>query len=442
MGFLGRKFALQPEIQAYFMDVANKFDLRRHIQFRTVVESSQWDEESGSWLSTLRDLSSNTTSSLRSKILVSAVGGLSIPKKCDLPGTLTFEGKLFHSAQWDHSFNWKGKNIVVLGNGCSATQFVPAISDGPGAARKVTQFAKQAHWLGETLNPEYSAAFKWMMRWVPLAMRLYRLSIYLEKEKDFRGFDTVSGAAYRADAQKEAIEYIRKNAPAKYRDFLVPKTEIGCKRGVKDTEYLASLHRSNVELVYDDPVEAIIPSGVRTRSGRVISADAIILATGFETQQVLAPMEIYGENGISVKEHWGHVSDGSPSAYFGTCLSGFPNFFIMMGPNTLSGHLSVIYTTECQVNFMMRVIRPIKQCLAAEKPKKADILRVKPDAEIQDIAQTQLKARQLVWASGCSSWFLDPETGRNSVMFPDYQYKFWLKSIFVTWKDVMYQKSA
>jgi cation diffusion facilitator CzcD-associated flavoprotein CzcO len=141
------------------------------------------------------------------------------------------------------------------------------------------------------------------MRWVPLAMRLYRANLYWEKESEFSGFHTDSGAGIRQRWSDVAAEYIRKHSPEKYRDFLVPKTEVGCKRRVNDTDYLLSLHRDNVELIYDDPVQEVLEDGVRTRSGREVAADAIVLANGFETQKFLFPMEIRGQNGQSLTDH-------------------------------------------------------------------------------------------------------------------------------------------
>jgi hypothetical protein len=231
-----------------------------------------------------------------------------------------------------------------------------------------------------------------------------------------------------------------------------------------DTDYLACLHRKNVELIYDDPIDHITESGIMTKSGRKIDADAIVLANGFETQKPFFPMEIRGQNGQNIADHvsqyqqvegkfrliifqWLEFADGSPEAYFGTCLSGFPNFFILMGPNTLSGHLSVLYTTECQVNFIIRVIRPILDGLnrsilpslfVTEYPES---VVVTPVAERKDVAVTDHKAKQLVWATGCTSWFIDPSTGRNTIMFPDWQFKFHLRSIFIPWTDFLYKKS-
>jgi cation diffusion facilitator CzcD-associated flavoprotein CzcO len=167
----------------------------------------------------------------------------------------------------------------------------------------VTQFSRQAHWLAERPNPEYSALFKWTMKWVPLAMRIYRAKLYWDQEKDFKGFDIETGAELRSGWTKETADYIRANAPAKYRNFLVPVTEIGCKRRVNDTGYLACLHQENVNLIYDDPIEEIVPTGIRTKSGNIITADAIVLANGFETQKPFGSLQIFGERGVSMLDH-------------------------------------------------------------------------------------------------------------------------------------------
>ncbi|QYT03537.1 hypothetical protein H0G86_010486 [Trichoderma simmonsii] len=443
-----RRFALQSEIHEYFTEIAAQYEIHKHVQLASLVEKASWDEAMGTWSVMVRDLQSSKVTEYRSKILISAVGTLSVPQKCTIPGASTFEGSMFHTAQWDHTFNWKDKELIVVGNGCSATQIIPEISSGPGAAKMVTQFSRQAHWLAERPNPEYSALFKWTMKWVPLAMRLYRAKLYWDQERDFKGFDIETGAEIRSGWSKDAAAYIRANAPAKYRDFLVPKTEIGCKRRVNDTGYLASLHQENVNLIYDDPIEEIVPTGVRTKSGKIIPADAIVLAQGFETQKPFGSLQIFGERGVSIFEHWDRVSEGVPSSYLGTCLSGFPNFFIMMGPNTLSGHLSVIYTTECQINLALRIIRPILNAMRTDtsslvvgRPSR-DIVTVKPSAEKRDIEMVQQMAKKLVWASGCTSWFIDGNTKRNTIMFPDWQYKFWLRSIFVAWDDFAYRTSA
>ncbi|KAL9084931.1 MAG: hypothetical protein Q9159_004975 [Coniocarpon cinnabarinum] len=435
------KYPLQPEILAYLKGVASKYDIEKHIRFRSIVTSAHWEEASATWLVAVKDLETTQMTHRRCKALVSAVGVLSVPKECDVPGASAFQGRLFHTARWDHSFDWTNKEVVVLGNGCSATQAVPVISGGDKPVKKVTQFARQAQWIFERPNPQYSALFKWVMAYVPFAMRLYRLTQNYYAEMDFYSFDIVNGAGLRALYAKVGVDYMRRTAPEKYHDFLAPKTEVGCVRRVMDTDYFSSLNRDNVELVHADPVEEFVEGGVRTTSGRMVKADAVILANGFEVQKPLVSLNIFGEQGVSVAEHWDKFSEGTASAYFGTSLSEFPNFFILMGPNTASGHGNVLYVTECQINFALRALKPILRTLWAERSalsgvgSKADVIKVKAGAEQADIDHVQEKCKQLVWASGCTSWALDPATGRNTTMYPDFQYKFWLRSLFVPWRN-------
>jgi len=194
----------------------------------------------------------------------------------------------------------------TVGNGCSATQFVPIMANGSDAVKKITQFSRQAQYLSERENPQYSSLFKATMRYIPLAMRLYRATLYWQMERDYSGFDIEGGKHIREDLKRENDAYVKRVAPSKYWDALIPRTEIGCKRKVLDTEYLASLHKKSVELVSADGVEKITETGVQTKSGKEVDADAIILATGFATQQMLFPMEILGRHGVSLNRYVSH----------------------------------------------------------------------------------------------------------------------------------------
>ncbi|CAK3896648.1 hypothetical protein DOTSEDRAFT_49642 [Lecanosticta acicola] len=434
-----QKFSMRSEIQAYFRSVAEQYDLIPHIRFHSTVEIARWNESEQYWEVTIKDPNTKETFVRRARIVVSAVGSLSVPKRCEVPGADSFKGHLFHSAQWDHSFDWQGKDVVVLGNGCSATQFVPVMAE---KARKLTQVTRQSHFLAERPNPTYGPWFKAVMKYVPLAMRLYRFKLYADMEKDFAGFDIETGAKIRQELKDENEKYIKRMAPEKYWDALIPRHEIGCKRKVMDTDYLSTLHRDNVELVSDDPVEEIVEDGVRTKSGRVVKADAIILATGFEVFRMLFPMEIIGETGVSLNDYWEKAHSGAAQAYLGTCIPGFKNFFTMMGPNTVTGHLSVIYTVECQINFVLRLLDPILKTTPPHKPllsPKYTSVDVKPESAVWDSTWMQARLKQLVWASGCTSWALDPKTGMNIAMYPQYQFFFWLRSVFIPGKDFEYE---
>lgn len=434
-----QKFSMRSEIQAYFRGIAEKYRIVPHVTFNTTVEQAHWNDEGQFWETTLKNQQTKETYTKRSRILVSGVGNLSVPRDCELPGADSYKGKLFHSALWDHSFDWKDKDVVVLGNGCSATQFVPVMSED---ARSLTQFARQAQYLAERPNPVYSPAFKALMRYMPFAMRLYRFKLYADMEKDFASMETEGGRGIRQGLIEENERYVKKMAPEKYWDALIPKIEIGCKRKVMDTGYLECLHRKNVELIAEDPVEELTASGVRTKSGRELSADAIIMATGFQVFRMLFPMEIHGQDGVQLNEYWDKHYQGAAQAYLGTSVPGFPNFFTLMGPNTVTGHLSVIYTVECQINYVLRLLDPLiksKQASCSLLPSTPiNVVDVKFDAAKKDSIWMQKELSKLVWASGCTNWALDPSTGMNIAMYPGYQFMFWLRSVFIPRDDFEY----
>ncbi|PNS21475.1 hypothetical protein CAC42_1254 [Sphaceloma murrayae] len=438
-----KKYSMQPEIQSYFRSLASQYKVIPNIRFRSTVDEAIWEASTQTWLVTITDHVAKNTYTMRARTLVSGVGSLSVPNECQILGHETFKGRLFHSATWDNTFDWTGKDVVVIGNGCSATQFVPIVTTsgpskfaGSGPAKQVTQFSRQAHYLAERENPDYTDTWKAVMRYVPLAMRLYRFKHYYDMEKDFAGFYTQRGQRIRDGLANENETYVKKTAPQKYWDHLIPKHQIGCKRKVLDTDYLSCLWRDNMELVPDDPVDHIVGDGVVTKSGRFVHADAIVLATGFQTKKMLFPMKIVGENGVSLEEHWERTTSGSPAAYMGTLTPHFPNFFILMGPNTVTGHLSVIYTVECQILLTLALLSPI---LAASKPRLLPALSseiplsvaVTEEAATKDVTATHTQLKDFVWSSGCTSWALDPKTGTNIAMYPHYQWHYWLRSLFL-----------
>ncbi|KAF7564033.1 hypothetical protein G7046_g114 [Stylonectria norvegica] len=428
-----QKFTMQPEILAYFKDVAHRYNVDRHARLEHSVLKAEWQSDTNTWLVTIRDERTRRVFQRRSSVLLSAAGALTIPKPCEVPGHENFEGKMFHSAAWDHDFDYAGKDIVVLGNGCSATQFVPVIAE---TAKSVTQFIRQPHWLFERPNPKYSAAFRFLMRWMPGAMKIVRATVFTQLESEWLTFDNASGVNSRRTMAEASKKYIRDAAPAEYVEALIPKYEVGCKRRVFDTGYLKALHRPNLELVSDDPVTRVTTDGVVLKSGKTLHADAIALATGFETTKLLSNMEIVGREGISIAEHWNKYNEGFPQAYYGTCVAGFPNFFVMVGPNTLNGHLSVIFSSECQINFTLRVLDPVLRSLhpptlSLWPTQKVEAVEVTQEAETEENKWIQDLAKGLVWSTGCTSWYIEPKTGKNLAIYPNWQWHYWLRSIFL-----------
>lgn len=229
----------------------------------------------------------------------------------------------------------------------------------------------------------------------------------------------------RQRIREATYSYIESEAPAKYREILKPDYEPGCKRRVNTSTYLKCLHSPQMQLTKDAIVK-IGPDYVETKEGNRHSADAIIYATGFQTQKWLFPMEIKGINGKDLHDQWDAL--GGAEAYKGTVVTGFPNLFILYGPNAASGQHSVIFHSECQINYSCRLLRPVLR-------GGADSIMVKPEAQKRDLSWVHDKVQHLVFNSGCQSWWMDPATKKNTFIYPDPMYKYWLRTIFPRWSD-------
>lgn len=265
-----------------------------------------------------------------------------------------------------------------------------------------------------------------MMRYVPLAARLYRIHLAWQLESVFASFPmTARGAHLRQRIRAATRDYIDAAAPARYRAILQPDYEPGCKRRVNTSTYLACLHAPQMQLARDRAT-AIGPRHVETEAGAQHPADVVVYATGFLTQEWLFPMEIRGEGGRYLHEVW--RAAGGAEAYKGTVVAGFPNLFVLYGPNAATGQHSVIFHSECQINYTCRLLRPVLKGGARS-------IMVKSEAQAKDLAWVHEKLQGLVFNAGCSSWWMDPKTKKNTFIYPDPMYKYWLRTIFPRWSD-------
>ncbi|RFU81121.1 hypothetical protein TARUN_1075 [Trichoderma arundinaceum] len=417
----------QQEVWQYLNRVSIQYGLRDKMSFNSTVERCEWIEQTARWRITVRDNVSNTTFLHESQFLYSGCGILVQPRKADLPNIEAFDGPVFHAAQWRHDVDLTDKNVVVIGNGCSAAQIVPAIKD---QVKHVTQFARSKHWVIPPVEIPNTKLFQWLFMHIPGFLTFSRFAAFLFLENEMRGFYmTKAGAAYRRHATAVAEKYVKKKAPEKYHDKLIPDFEIGCKRRIYDPGYLTSLHSENVTL-RDDAIEEVTPSGIRSKDGYT-EADIIVLASGFETNTFCTNIDIVGRGGVTAEEHWRRL--GGPGAYNSTSLSGFPNFFILLGPNTATGHTSTIMAVENSVNYSLRLIKPVLQ-------GEATAVDVHPDAEKQYISQIHTDLKDTVWFSGCNNWYNRAQDGtvRNAMAYPYSQPYFWYQCLFPNYKDLKY----
>ncbi|KAG8736808.1 hypothetical protein FRC10_008939 [Ceratobasidium sp. 414] len=360
-------FSGQAEIKAYWERLVEKHKIGPHIEFFTEFLSAVWDERDQAYTITLRDVRSKETREVRAHAVVSAVGVFHKPKFPDIPGRDRFRGVSMHARMWDHSVDFSGKRVAVIGNGCSATQIVPTLSDNP--TTHIVNFCRTPSWFRPRPQAVISEREKWMFRNVPLFGKLFRWFIATQMDVAYINWTTGPLGTYlRRRREQEAVKLIKDLAPEKYHENLIPKFPLGCKRIVIDPGYLESLQRSNVELEFDTIAE-ITETGIVTKTGKNYDLDIICYATGFDVEGS-SSISVTGVGGKTMAEYF--KEEGGPTAYMGTTAPGFPNWFSLLGPNTatgrilsvhsfhgplthfvLVGHASVIYSEEVQVRFTM-----------------------------------------------------------------------------------------
>ncbi|PYI09797.1 dimethylaniline monooxygenase [Aspergillus sclerotiicarbonarius CBS 121057] len=406
--FYSYRFAIKPdwsttypgcdELHAYFLSVAEKYDIIPHCRFNKMCLDLTWDSTRSVWTCTFQDTISGEIFHREAPVVVSAIGTLDRPYIPEIEDADTFQGKMFHSARWDDTLKPEGKNIVVLGNGASATQFVPELVKKVGPNGSVTQFIRSAHWWTKRDNPKYSPLFKLIMKHIPLAARIYRLHLAWQLDRIFLSFQmTPKGASMRQTIRNTTTSYITQDAPPQYHQILTPNYEPGCKCRINTPTYLSCLHSPQMHLT-NDQVLKIHPTHITTATGTHYPADTIIYATGFDTQQWLHPLTITSQNQNKTQTlHSLWTASHGASAYKGTVVTSFPNFFILYGPNSGTGQHSVIFHSECQINFTCRLLRPVLR-------DSARSIMVKPDAQRRDVEWVHEKLKGFVFNTGCRSW--------------------------------------
>ena len=339
-----RRYAPQAEIQAYLEDVARRYGVLERIRLGTEVELATWDAERHRWLL------QTSAGDHEAEVLITACGQLSVPKTPPLPGLDSFEGPAFHTAEWRHDVELAGKRVAVIGTGCSAIQVVPAIQP---SVEHIDVYQRSPGWTFPKMDFAYSERAKRLFERFPALQRLDRAAVF--------GFMELGAAAmtnrrwllapFRAIARRQITSAIK---DAELRRRVTPKDEVGCKRLMLTDDWYPTLTEPNVEL-HTEGIAEVTPSGIRTEGGGERPADVIVLATGFKTHGFVAPMEILGAERRSLSEEWADV----PRAYLGMTVPGFPNMFLLYGPNTNGGTGSVIYTIEAGMTHVLGALREL-----------------------------------------------------------------------------------
>ncbi|PMS10716.1 flavin-containing monooxygenase [Trinickia caryophylli] len=406
-----RTFAPQQEILAYLERCAQKHGLASFVRLATRVSAVRFDDALRVWRLELQCGDAREPAEAQADIVIAANGPLSRPSLPAIAGIDRFAGKLFHSAAWDHDYVFEGKRVAVIGTGASAVQFVPRI------APQVSQlfvFQRTPPWIMPRRDREIEARAQRLFQRFPLAQRAARWALYWQHEARALAFVLAPGLMKRPMAFARA--YLSRRVPdAALRAKLTPDYRLGCKRVLLSSDYYPALCQPNVELV-TTRIREIVDEGVMTDDGRLHRVDAIVCGTGFQAGDAGAPFTVIGEQGADLDARW--QRDGA-QAYLGTAISGFPNFFMMLGPNTGLGHNSMIYMIESHIAY-------IAECLRTLARRGARTMTVTPAAQHAFNGRVQRASARSVWLTGCRSWYLS-KSGRNTQLWPGFTFCFrWL----------------
>ena len=402
-----RLFAPQREIWDYLRGCARKYGLEAHIRYGSVVERMDWDDDARRW--DVQTVEHGELGSWRPRAVVSAAGALHVPAYPDLPGTGRFGGTAFHSARWDHSLDLTGKRVAVIGTGASAIQFVPEIAK---QAAQLTVFQRTPPWIHPRPDAPIPARMRTAFRKAPVTARALRDAIYMGLEVRALGFAVSPKLMAPLEAMARRHLATQVTDPA-LRATLTPDYTIGCKRILLSSDYYPALQRPNVALVTDGITE-ITETGVRTADGREHQADVIIYATGFKVIESVTGLNVAGRDGRKLQA-------GNLEAYRGVTVAGFPNLFLLLGPNTALGHTSVVFMIESQIQHVL-------SCLRLLARDKADAIEVNEEAQRRYNDALQRRLRRAVWSEGgCRSWYLDAE-GVNRTLWPGFTFEYWART--------------
>lgn len=409
-----KRYASWQEIQNYILHCTDKYQLRSLIHFHQEITAAYFDEQQAQWHILTAD-----GNHYYARHVVMASGPLHVPAIPDIPGLSSFKGKVFHSAQWDHGYDLKGKRVASIGTGGSAIQYLPEIA--PDVAQ-LDVYQRSPAWVIPRDERAYPAFEKRLFRRFPALRKLHRARLYWSNESRLWPILNPSLAKGLQNMAKLFIRWqVKDKALARK---LTPDYTIGCKRVLISNKYFPIFNRANVSLVTEGIAE-VRNNSIVTRDGKERPVDCIILGTGFVTDPriYMKDFPITGLGGRDLRDDW---RDGA-EAYLGTTVTGYPNLYQLVGPNTGLGHNSIIFMIEAQVHYVL-------QSLAMLSKKNADYVHVKPTAQRQFNEDLQSHIKNTVWSSGCQSWYQQAD-GKNVAIWPYSTWRFWLQTRQVKEQD-------
>ena len=428
-----REFSSQPEILSYVRGCAEKYGLYADIRFNTWVIAAVYDETDALWHVRVTDAKAMAaflktrgkttgdpfelddpllppTRVITARVVVSGMGGLAIPAYPNVPGLEKFEGNAFHSQQWDHGYELAGKRVAVIGTGASAIQFVPEIQP---KVSHLDLYQRTPPWVLPKPDRAITGGERWAFNRIPGARWLRRTSLYWMLES--RAFAFVVQPGLLKAPEKWARQFLEHQvADEALRKKLTPTYSPGCKRILMSWNYYPALTRPNVNVITTG-IREVREHSIVDEAGVERPVDAIIFGTGFRVATDMMPRGlIRGRDGQDL----GTVSPTGPEAYKGTTVAGFPNLFLLVGPNTGLGHNSLVFMIESQITYVLDAIRVMQT-------ERLQSVEVKREAQTAFNAKVQERSKRTVWTTGgCKSYYIHPETGRNLALWPDFTFLF------------------
>jgi cation diffusion facilitator CzcD-associated flavoprotein CzcO len=403
-----RLFAPRPEIWEYLRACARKYRVDEHIRYGRKVERMDWDGAARRWNIAVSS-GGGQAEEYVARAVVSAAGFLHRPSYPDIAGAERFAGLSFHSAQWDHSGDLAGKRIAVIGTGASAIQFIPQIARQAG---QLEVFQRTPPWVLSRMDIAIPERAQETFKAVPVAGRVVRDAIYWALEGRALGFAV--HPKLMAPLEQMARRHIEKQiADPALRAKVTPDYTIGCKRILLSSDYYPALQRPNVELI-TEKISEITEHAVVTADGTAHEVDVIIYGTGFDVIESVTSLHVNGRDGHE-------LTPQTLAAYHGITLAGFPNYFMLLGPNTGLGHTSVVFMIESQIQHIMSCLRRLAR-------DHADTIEVSEPAVRHYNAGLQRRLRRAVWSEGgCRSWYLDAD-GINRALWPGFSFEYWART--------------
>lgn len=402
-----KRYAEAPEIFQYIQDVVQQFNLREYCQFNSEVVHTEYHEKDCVWYVALKD-----GRQLSCQYLVFASGPLHVPQIPHIKGIEKFQGKVFHSSQWDHQYNLNSKVVASIGTGGSAIQYIPEIAP---QVKQLYVMQRTAAWVIPRDERKYLNIEKKLFKQADWFRKLHRARLYWSNES--RAIPIMQPSVMKY-TQKLAEAFIRFQVKDKQlAQKLTPDYIMGCKRILVSNKYFPTFNRDNVELV-TDAIQELTADSIITKDGKMRKIDCLIYGTGFITDPriYLQPFSCIGEHGVELKQAW---KDGAES-YYGISHKGFPNLFQLLGPNTVLAHNSVIFMIESQVDYILQMMDLVAQ-------SQSNAIVVKDQVQDQFNHDVQDMLNNTVWQSGCVSWY-QQDGGKNFALWPTYTWKYWLKT--------------